>query len=200
MRIKEVISEPENIVELFVVLVYKANHASDSLGECHDNLSLDLESVEKVIKTFTTEVKQIYDENMYDINGVIVKKLKLYDENICSPDLLKSTTPPPRTAAHIVRTVPSQGQQNRSVEPCWSSPGDGGQIHLTPRRLRRRRQLLRLYHERLQVVVTHNKMDKPSLVLGLSLFLDLYLSTVMGRWWCVPQRCARGGVAGAAPD
>ncbi|XP_058193917.1 putative late blight resistance protein homolog R1B-17 isoform X2 [Rhododendron vialii] len=76
MRIRDVVSEAENIVELFVVLVFKANHASDSLLEHQDHLSLDLESVKKEIKTLKAKVKQILDENMYDINGVAVKKLK----------------------------------------------------------------------------------------------------------------------------
>ncbi|KAG5523531.1 hypothetical protein RHGRI_035363 [Rhododendron griersonianum] len=76
MRIRDMVSETENIVELFVVHVFKANHASDSLREHQDHLFLDLESVKKEIKTLKADVKQILDENMYDINGVAVKKLK----------------------------------------------------------------------------------------------------------------------------
>ncbi|KAG5523533.1 hypothetical protein RHGRI_035365 [Rhododendron griersonianum] len=79
MRIRDMVSEAENIVELFVVHVFKANHASDSLPEHQDHLFLDLESVKKEIKTLYTEVKQILVENLYDINGVngvAVKKLK----------------------------------------------------------------------------------------------------------------------------
>ncbi|XP_058202683.1 putative late blight resistance protein homolog R1B-8 [Rhododendron vialii] len=41
-----------------------------------DHLSLDLKSVKKKIKILTTGVKQIYDENMCDINGVAGKKLE----------------------------------------------------------------------------------------------------------------------------
>ncbi|KAI8529680.1 hypothetical protein RHMOL_Rhmol12G0243500 [Rhododendron molle] len=76
MRIRDVVSEAENIVELFVVHVFKANHAPNSLREQEDHLSLDLESVKKEIKALTAEVKKIYDENMYDINGVAIKILK----------------------------------------------------------------------------------------------------------------------------
>ncbi|KAG5523204.1 hypothetical protein RHGRI_035127 [Rhododendron griersonianum] len=90
MRIRDVVSEAENIVEQFMVLVLKDDHAI----ECQDHLfldlffeghsldiiferhSLDLESVKKKIKTLTDEVKQIYEENKYDLNGVAVKKLK----------------------------------------------------------------------------------------------------------------------------
>ncbi|KAI8528802.1 hypothetical protein RHMOL_Rhmol12G0176200 [Rhododendron molle] len=75
-QIRDVVSEAENIVELFVALAFKADHASDSLREHQDQLSLDLESVKKEIKTLTAEVKQIYDNNMYDMNGATVKKLK----------------------------------------------------------------------------------------------------------------------------
>ncbi|XP_058193910.1 putative late blight resistance protein homolog R1B-17 isoform X2 [Rhododendron vialii] len=104
MRIRDVVSEAENIVELFVVPVFKANHAPDFLPELQNHLSrwdkffkflewsslrkmfycnyfqdhlfLDLGSVKKEIKALTAEVKKIYDENMYDINGVAIKKLK----------------------------------------------------------------------------------------------------------------------------
>ncbi|XP_058193923.1 putative late blight resistance protein homolog R1A-10 [Rhododendron vialii] len=76
MRIREVVSEAENIVELFVVVVFKANHTSDSLREHQDHLSLDLESVEKKIKILRGKVKQILDENLHDINGLAGKKLK----------------------------------------------------------------------------------------------------------------------------
>ncbi|XP_058193911.1 putative late blight resistance protein homolog R1A-10 [Rhododendron vialii] len=77
MRIRDVVSEAENIVELFVVLVIKADHAADFLREHKDYLSFDLvEKVKKEIKTLTAEVKQIYNENMYDMNGAAVKKLK----------------------------------------------------------------------------------------------------------------------------
>ncbi|XP_058195751.1 putative late blight resistance protein homolog R1B-16 [Rhododendron vialii] len=64
-QIREVVLESENTVELFVSRAYK-----------QDDLSLDLESVKKEIKTLTAKVKQMYDENMYDINGTTVKKLK----------------------------------------------------------------------------------------------------------------------------
>ncbi|KAI8529681.1 hypothetical protein RHMOL_Rhmol12G0243600 [Rhododendron molle] len=77
MQIRDVVSEAENIVELFVVLVIKADHAFDFLREHKDYLSFDLvEKVKKEIKTLTAEVKQIYNENMYDMNGVVVKKPK----------------------------------------------------------------------------------------------------------------------------
>ncbi|XP_058195748.1 putative late blight resistance protein homolog R1B-16 isoform X4 [Rhododendron vialii] len=72
MQIRDVVSEVENIVELFMVLVSKADHASDSLLEHQDHRS----SVKEKIKTLTDEVKHIYEENMYDLNGVEVKKLK----------------------------------------------------------------------------------------------------------------------------
>ncbi|XP_058187008.1 disease resistance protein RPP13-like isoform X2 [Rhododendron vialii] len=47
-----------------------------TIREHQDHLFLDLESIKKEIKTLTAEVKKIYDENMYDINGVAIKKLK----------------------------------------------------------------------------------------------------------------------------
>ncbi|XP_058184413.1 putative late blight resistance protein homolog R1B-16 isoform X2 [Rhododendron vialii] len=65
MQIRSVVSEAENILDLFVIDSFKL-----------DNPSLDLESVKKEIKDLTAEVKQIYDENMYDINGATVNKLK----------------------------------------------------------------------------------------------------------------------------
>ncbi|KAG5523205.1 hypothetical protein RHGRI_035128 [Rhododendron griersonianum] len=80
MQIRDVISEAENIVELFMVLVFKADHASDSLREHQDHLEgvkKKRSSVKEKIKTLTDEVKHIYEENMYDLNGsVAVKKLK----------------------------------------------------------------------------------------------------------------------------
>ncbi|KAG5561276.1 hypothetical protein RHGRI_004340 [Rhododendron griersonianum] len=63
-HIKDVVSEAENTIELFVVQAFK------------DHLSLALESVKKEIKTLKAEVKKIYDENMYDVNGVASKKLE----------------------------------------------------------------------------------------------------------------------------
>ncbi|XP_058204019.1 putative disease resistance protein At1g58400 isoform X2 [Rhododendron vialii] len=92
-HIKDVVSEAENIIELFVVQAFKANHAHflrqrqywfspvleyvKKMFKTHqDHLSLVLESVKKEIKTLTAEVKQIYDENMYDVNGVASKKLE----------------------------------------------------------------------------------------------------------------------------
>ncbi|KAI8567313.1 hypothetical protein RHMOL_Rhmol02G0111500 [Rhododendron molle] len=91
-HIKGVVSEAENIIELFVVQAFKASHAHflsqrqdwfSPIIECvkkmfkthQDHLSLALESVKKEIKTLMAEVKQIYDENMYDVNGVAGKKL-----------------------------------------------------------------------------------------------------------------------------
>ncbi|KAG5561273.1 hypothetical protein RHGRI_004340 [Rhododendron griersonianum] len=64
-HIKDVVSEAENTIELFVVQAFKQDH-----------LSLALESVKKEIKTLKAEVKKIYDENMYDVNGVASKKLE----------------------------------------------------------------------------------------------------------------------------
>ncbi|KAI8534218.1 hypothetical protein RHMOL_Rhmol10G0072000 [Rhododendron molle] len=64
-QIRDVVLESENTIELFVSHAYK-----------QDDLSLDLESVKKEIKTLTVKVKQMYDENMYDINGTTVQKLK----------------------------------------------------------------------------------------------------------------------------
>ncbi|KAG5560847.1 hypothetical protein RHGRI_004006 [Rhododendron griersonianum] len=66
-QIKDMISEAEDIIELFVIQAFKANQNQDCL-------SLDLESVKKKIKTLAVEVKQIYDENMCDIYGVVGKK------------------------------------------------------------------------------------------------------------------------------
>ncbi|XP_058192292.1 putative late blight resistance protein homolog R1B-17 [Rhododendron vialii] len=109
MRIRDVVFESENTIELFLVHAYSLSHqrlnnqdhltGSKKFSEWllslrklfhwyrfQDHLSLDLESAEiktldlesvkKEIKTLTTKVKQIYDENMYDINGIAVKKLK----------------------------------------------------------------------------------------------------------------------------
>ncbi|KAH7846121.1 hypothetical protein Vadar_010201 [Vaccinium darrowii] len=50
-----------------------ADHASSSLREHQDHPPLDLESVKKGMKTLAAKVNKIYDENMYDINGVAVK-------------------------------------------------------------------------------------------------------------------------------
>ncbi|KAG5561274.1 hypothetical protein RHGRI_004340 [Rhododendron griersonianum] len=80
-HIKDVVSEAENTIELFVVQAFKANHAHflrvKKMFETHqDHLSLALESVKKEIKTLKAEVKKIYDENMYDVNGVASKKLE----------------------------------------------------------------------------------------------------------------------------
>ncbi|KAG5561275.1 hypothetical protein RHGRI_004340 [Rhododendron griersonianum] len=70
-HIKDVVSEAENTIELFVVQAFKANHAH-FLRQRQDTL----ESVKKEIKTLKAEVKKIYDENMYDVNGVASKKLE----------------------------------------------------------------------------------------------------------------------------
>ncbi|KAI8529686.1 hypothetical protein RHMOL_Rhmol12G0243900 [Rhododendron molle] len=89
-QIRDVVSEAENIVELFVIRAFKADPSEKkerkkkkkkkkkkkAIHENQDHLSLDLESVKKEIKTLTAEVKKIYDENMYDIYGDAVKKLK----------------------------------------------------------------------------------------------------------------------------
>ncbi|XP_058195746.1 putative late blight resistance protein homolog R1A-3 isoform X2 [Rhododendron vialii] len=96
-QIRDVVFELENTVELFVSRAYKLDHLSgwdkifewfrwdrfcESLFLCkllcndHDYLFLDLQSVKKVIKTLTAKVKQMYDENLYDINGTTVKKLE----------------------------------------------------------------------------------------------------------------------------
>ncbi|KAH7845292.1 hypothetical protein Vadar_000375 [Vaccinium darrowii] len=74
-QIRDVVSKAGNIVREFVVDPVKAN-ASYPLHEHQDHLSLDLECVEKEIKTLTDEVMQIYDQNMYDINVVGITKLK----------------------------------------------------------------------------------------------------------------------------
>ncbi|KAH7847226.1 hypothetical protein Vadar_023467 [Vaccinium darrowii] len=76
MQIRDLVSEAENIVERFVVHAFKADHLPYPLREHQDHLSLDLETVNKGMKNLTAEVKKIYDENMYDINGVAVKQLK----------------------------------------------------------------------------------------------------------------------------
>ncbi|XP_058201419.1 putative late blight resistance protein homolog R1A-10 isoform X2 [Rhododendron vialii] len=75
-QIRDVVSEAENIVELFVDLVSKVDLASNTLREHQDQLSIDLERVRKEITNLTAEVKQIYKENMYDMNGKAVKRLK----------------------------------------------------------------------------------------------------------------------------
>ncbi|KAG5560851.1 hypothetical protein RHGRI_004010 [Rhododendron griersonianum] len=75
-QIKDVVSEAENVVELFVVQSFKAKLAPYFLRQHPDDISLDLESVKKNIKTLTAEIKQIFDENMYDINGVASKKFE----------------------------------------------------------------------------------------------------------------------------
>ncbi|XP_058195753.1 putative late blight resistance protein homolog R1B-17 [Rhododendron vialii] len=64
-QIRDVVLESEKTIELFVSRACK-----------QDDLSLDLESIKKEIKTLTGKVKQMYDENMYDIDGTTVKKLK----------------------------------------------------------------------------------------------------------------------------
>ncbi|KAI8566939.1 hypothetical protein RHMOL_Rhmol02G0081400 [Rhododendron molle] len=75
-KIKDVVCEAENIIELFVVQAFKAKLAPYFLRQHPDDISLDLESVKKNIKTLTAKIKQIFDENMYDINGVASKKLE----------------------------------------------------------------------------------------------------------------------------
>ncbi|KAG5523195.1 hypothetical protein RHGRI_035121 [Rhododendron griersonianum] len=86
-QIKDVAFKSEKTVELFVSRAYKQDHLSgwgkffewfcwDRFRDDQDYLSLDLESVKKKIKTLTAKVKQMYDENMYDINGTTVKELK----------------------------------------------------------------------------------------------------------------------------
>ncbi|KAH7845903.1 hypothetical protein Vadar_007218 [Vaccinium darrowii] len=76
MDIREVVSNAENIVERFVIDAIKADHLickTKRRPRKGDYLSLDLEVVKKEIKTLTAEVKKIYDENIYEINGVAVK-------------------------------------------------------------------------------------------------------------------------------
>ncbi|KAI8529337.1 hypothetical protein RHMOL_Rhmol12G0217300 [Rhododendron molle] len=97
---RDVVSEAENIVELFVSHAFKADASladqnkkkadaspfqnnkkrkkkKKAIRELQDPLSLvDLESVKMKIKTLAANVKEIYDKNMYDINGVEVKKPK----------------------------------------------------------------------------------------------------------------------------
>ncbi|KAG5523208.1 hypothetical protein RHGRI_035131 [Rhododendron griersonianum] len=82
MQIREVISKAENIVELFMVLVLKADHASDSLREHQDFLEgvkKKRSSVKEKIKTLTDEVKHIYEENI---------PLVLYDDPIFTMESL----------------------------------------------------------------------------------------------------------------
>ncbi|KAG5523207.1 hypothetical protein RHGRI_035130 [Rhododendron griersonianum] len=97
MQIRDVISEVENIVELFVIHAFKADASpfqnnnkkkkkkqkkkekkkkKNAIREHQDHLSWDLESVKKKIKILMANVKEIYDENMYDLDGIEVKKLK----------------------------------------------------------------------------------------------------------------------------
>ncbi|XP_058192374.1 putative late blight resistance protein homolog R1B-16 [Rhododendron vialii] len=84
MHIKDVVSKAENIVELFVSHAFKTdaspfqnnNKKKKAIHEHQDHLSWVLESVKKKIKSLMANVKEIYDKNMYDINGVAVKKPK----------------------------------------------------------------------------------------------------------------------------
>ncbi|KAH7865587.1 hypothetical protein Vadar_008653 [Vaccinium darrowii] len=92
MQIKSVVCVAKQIVSKFVSNVLIGAFCPP-LREHEDNLSLNLERVEKEINILTAEVKHFYDENMYDINGVAVKKLEhsstgsevkhIYDENMC---------------------------------------------------------------------------------------------------------------------
>ncbi|KAG5560855.1 hypothetical protein RHGRI_004014 [Rhododendron griersonianum] len=83
-QIRDVVSEAENIVELFVSHAFKADVSQlqnykkkknkkkkkkkiEAIREHQKHLSLDLKSVKGEIKTLTAEVKKIYDQNMYDI-------------------------------------------------------------------------------------------------------------------------------------
>ncbi|KAG5523213.1 hypothetical protein RHGRI_035134 [Rhododendron griersonianum] len=86
-QIRDVVFESENTIELFVSRAYKQDRLSgwdkffewfrwDRFWDDQDDLFLDLESVKKEIKTLKAKVKRMYDENMYDINGTTVKKLK----------------------------------------------------------------------------------------------------------------------------
>ncbi|KAH7845529.1 hypothetical protein Vadar_003210 [Vaccinium darrowii] len=91
MQIRDLVSEAENIVELFVVHAFRTHnrvppndlYLLDPMSSIMKTLSeleklkdqLDLKSVEKEMKTLTAEVKKIYDMNMYDINGVAVRQL-----------------------------------------------------------------------------------------------------------------------------
>ncbi|XP_058201859.1 disease resistance protein RPP13-like [Rhododendron vialii] len=76
-QIKNVVSEAENIIELYVVQAFKANHAPYFLRRLRQyRISLDLESVKKKIKTLMAEVKQFYDKNMREISGIADKKFE----------------------------------------------------------------------------------------------------------------------------
>ncbi|KAG5523530.1 hypothetical protein RHGRI_035364 [Rhododendron griersonianum] len=72
-RIRDVVLEAENIVELYVVYAFKTD-ASCSLQENRDHLFLDIESVKKEIETLTVKVKQIYDLKTYENDGGAAKK------------------------------------------------------------------------------------------------------------------------------
>ncbi|KAH7865370.1 hypothetical protein Vadar_005717 [Vaccinium darrowii] len=100
MQIKDVVSEAENIVQSFVNDVVQAD-ASYSLRAHKDHISLDLEIVTKEIKILMAEVKHFYDENMYDINGVAVKKLKHSSIGSGSTGLASSG----------VRHIPNSGEE-----------------------------------------------------------------------------------------
>ncbi|KAI8529344.1 hypothetical protein RHMOL_Rhmol12G0218000 [Rhododendron molle] len=91
-QIRDVVFESENTVGLFVTekckehiivmnflrlmrlifgdLVFESDYTEKLFKE------VDLESVKKEIKILTAKVKQMYDENMYDINTTTIKKLK----------------------------------------------------------------------------------------------------------------------------
>ncbi|KAH7846786.1 hypothetical protein Vadar_018180 [Vaccinium darrowii] len=73
MEIRDVVSEAENIVEGFVIRSIKTLFSST---EEIKKIPLELESVKKEITILMTTVKQNYNENIYDINGVAVKKFK----------------------------------------------------------------------------------------------------------------------------
>ncbi|KAH7846904.1 hypothetical protein Vadar_019490 [Vaccinium darrowii] len=76
MQIKDLIAEAENIVEMFVVNAFMVDHVPYSLRGYQGRRPLYLETIIKGMKTLTAGVEKIYNQNMYDINGVAVKQLK----------------------------------------------------------------------------------------------------------------------------
>ncbi|KAH7847612.1 hypothetical protein Vadar_028142 [Vaccinium darrowii] len=117
MEIRDLVAEAENIVELFVVHAFKADHGPYSLCEYQDHLSLDLEFVKMGMKTLTAEVKKIYNENMYDINGSAVKQLK--HSSIGSgenPNAKEITSRKLTFARHSAKKIAAMGKNESSHE------------------------------------------------------------------------------------
>ncbi|KAL7000833.1 hypothetical protein U1Q18_001983, partial [Sarracenia purpurea var. burkii] len=75
-QIRDVASEAEDIVELFMVRAFMHNESRTTIGKSHNfsDLSLKLFPVRKEIRTLVTTVKQIYDRKMYGFGAQNVSK------------------------------------------------------------------------------------------------------------------------------